>query len=599
MDTGHTFAFLSQAVVLLAAGVAGVWLSKRLGFGAIIGYLAAGLAVGPFGLGLFHDSEAILHFAELGVVLLLFVIGLELQPTRLWSMRRAVFGLGSLQLLGTGALLAVVALAYGYRPGAAVVVGLTLALSSTAFALQALSERNEVATRHGRAAFSILLFQDLAVIPLLAAVPVIAGGGADAMDSGRFLEAVKVITVLIAVVAIGRIVLRYGFRLVAEIRVREIFAAAALLTVVGTALLMESLGLSMALGAFLAGVLLADSEYRHALEADIDPFKGLLLGLFFLAVGMSVNLPFLLEELVTVVAGIVVLVAVKAAVLYAIGRWHGLSGASARTLAAGVSQGGEFAFVLLFAAVGSDILRQATADLLTLVVIGSMLTTPLLLMLNDRLRRPARQGEPQEAPGGEAPVIIAGFGRVGQIIGRILHARGIGFTALDSDPEQIRLMRKFGHKVHYGDGARLDLLRAAGAEQALALVVAVDDPETVLHITRLANESFPRLRVHARARNRREAYRLIEAGADHVMRETFLSSLEMTRQLLVALGLGELESRRLVESFRQHDEARLAAAVAEHTDEERMVYLAQRAAQELEELFTEDEAVDPLERKAG
>ena len=596
-DTPHGFLF--AALVLLAAGVIGVWLAKRLGLGSVIGYLAAGLAVGPWGLGAFTDVEQILHFAELGVVLLLFVIGLELQPSRLWSLRRAVFGIGALQVGVTGLLLAAAGYLLGLAPKPAIVVGLTLALSSTAFAIQVMAEKNQLTTRHGRAAFSVLLFQDLAVIPMLAAMPVLAGGE-QAMDMNRAVEAAKVIGILIVVVAVARVVLRYGFRLVSATRVKEIFAAAGLLTVVGMALLMEELGLSMALGAFLAGVLLADSEYRHALEADIDPFKGLLLGLFFMAVGMSVNVGLLQEQLFVVLAGVVGLVGVKSAVLYGLGLWTGLKPAAARQFAAVIGQGGEFAFVLLTAAVGQALIQRSLADLLTLVVIASMLTTPLLLMALDLLdRRPVPAGE-AETPQEEHQVIIAGFGRFGQIVGRVLRAKGIGFTALEADPAQVDFVKRFGNKVYYGDAARPDLLRAAGADKATALVVAVDGMEMAVHAVAVAKQTFPNLKVYARARNRRHAYQLMEAGADKVIREMFLSSIEMTRQLLVDLGLSERESRRLVETFRQHDEARLRTDYAHHSDDERMIYLAKQSAEELEELFRRDSEEDVLEeRKAG
>lgn len=598
LHTATPHGFMFAALVLLAAGVIGVWLAKQLGLGSVIGYLGAGIAVGPWGIGAFSDVDQILHFAELGIVLLLFVIGLELQPSRLWSLRRAVFGVGALQVGLTGLLLAVAAYLFGLSLQAAAVVGLTLALSSTAFAIQLMAETNQLTTRHGRSAFSVLLFQDLAVIPLLAAMPVLAGGE-QPMDMNRAIEAAKVVAVLIVVVTIARVILRYGFRVVSATRVRETFAAAALLVVVGMALLMESLGLSMALGAFLAGVLLADSEYRHALEADIDPFKGLLLGLFFLAVGMSVNVGLMQQQLFTVLTGVLALVGFKMAVLYALGRWQGLRPAAARYFATVLGQGGEFAFVLLTAAVAQALLDRATADLLTLVVIASMLTTPLIMMAVERLdRRPAAPGE-SETPEEEHQVIIAGFGRFGQIVGRVLRAKGIGFTALESDPAQVDFVKRYGNKIYYGDAARVDLLRAAGADKATALVVAVDGSEMAVRTVEVAKQTFPNMKVYARARNRRHAYQLMEAGADKVIRETFLSSIEITRQLLVGLGLSEAESRRLVQTFRQHDEERLRADYAHHSDEQRMIYLAQKSAEELEELFQRDMEEDVLEERTS
>ena len=611
MDHGAGHEFLYSALVLLAAGVIGVWLAKQVGLGSVIGYLLAGVAIGPWGLGAFTDVERILEFAELGVVLLLFVIGLELAPARLWSLRRAVFGLGALQVLGTGAVLTVAIYALGFALKPAVVIGLTLALSSTAFAIQVLSEKRQLTTRAGRSAFAVLLFQDFAVIPLLAVMPVLAVGG-EALDVSRLIEAGKVIALLVLIVVGARFLLRYALRLVAMTGVREIFAAAALLTVIGMALLLEAVGLSMALGAFLAGVLLADSDYRHALEADIDPFRGLLLGLFFMAVGMSVNLGLLQAQLLTVIVGVVGLVGIKALVLYALGRWHGLRPGAARRFAALLSQGGEFAFVLLTAAVGRGLLERSVSDLVTLIVIASMLTTPLLVALAERLdpaqagpgkARPAAPPEAAETPPKEGRVIIAGFGRFGQIIGRVLRARGITFTALEADPAQVDFVQQFGNKVYYGDAARPDLLRAAGAGESDALVVAVDDGEVAVRAVEVAKTTFPNLKVYARARDRRHAYKLMDAGADVVIRETFHSALETTRDLLTHLGLNEKESRRLTETFQRHDEARLAHDYQHHSDEERLVYLARQSTEELEDLFRRDAEDDVLEsardRKAG
>ena len=612
MDHSAGHEFLYTALLLLAAGVIGVWAAKQAGLGSVIGYLLAGVAIGPWGLAAFTDVDRILEFAELGIVLLLFVIGLELAPARLWSLRRAVFGLGALQVFGTGTALALGCYLIGFDPKPAAVIGLTLALSSTAFAIQVLSEKRQLTTRSGRSAFAVLLFQDFAVIPLLAAMPVLAVGG-EALDLDRLIAAGKVIVLLAAIVVGARYALRYALRVVAMTGVREIFAAAALLTVIGMALLLEAVGLSMALGAFLAGVLLADSDYRHALEADIDPFRGLLLGLFFMAVGMSVNLGLLQAQLATVAAGVVALVGIKAAVLYGLGRWYGLRPGAARRFAAVLSQGGEFAFVLLTAAVSRGLLERSVSDLVTLIVIASMLTTPLLVWLAERLdtgpARPAPAPQAPEAPelnqlpANEGRVIVAGFGRFGQIIGRVLRARGITFTALEADPAQVEFVQQFGGKVYFGDAARPDLLRAAGAEESDALVVAVDDTEIAVRTVEVAKTSFPNLKIYARARDRRHAYQLIGAGADVVIRETFHSALEATRRLLADVGLSEQESRRLTETFQRHDEARLAYDYHHHSDEERLAYLARQSAEELEDLFQRDAEEDVLEterdRKAG
>ncbi len=583
---------LGQSAIFLAAAVIAVPVSKRLGLGSVLGYLAAGIVIGPWLLGLIDDVESILHFAEFGVVLLLFIIGLELQPSRLWVMRKSVFGLGGAQLLVTGAALALAASLMGLPPTTAIVAGLGLALSSTAFALQILAERNELTTRHGRAAFSILLLQDLAVIPILAAVPLLGPEVSGVMGGGALVNAATAVVVLAGIVVGGRYLLRHVMRLVAGTRIREVFTAMALLTVIGTALLVEAAGLSMALGAFLAGVLLADSEYRHELEANIEPFKGLLLGLFFIAVGMSVNLGLVLREPLLIAGLVLALLSIKMAVLFTLGRISGLGAASARSLAVALPQGGEFAFVIFGLAVGSKVMPQALSDLLIVVVSLSMAVTPLLFSLNERFFKASRKGHddkpfelPEEA---ENQVVIAGFGRFGQIVGRILRAKGISFTALESSPEQVDFVKKFGNKVYYGDSSRLDLLRAAKVDKAVAFVLAIDDVETSLKTAETVTRHFPQVTVYARARNRKHAYRLMDLGVTRIQRETFLSSLDLARSLLVGLGLPDYESDKLVQTFRAHDERRLFAHHELHDDEEKMIDLAKEAAKELEELFAQD-----------
>jgi len=585
-------AILSQAAVFLGAAVVAVPLSKRLGFGAILGYLAAGLAIGPGGFALISEVDAVLHFAEFGVVLLLFVIGLELQPSRLWAMRKSVFGLGMAQVLVTAVPLGIAALLYGQRFETAVIIGLSLALSSTAFALQSLAEKNELTTRHGRSAFSILLFQDLAVIPLLALIPLLAPGDAGDESAGGWIDAVIVIAVLVAIVVGGRYLLRYALRIVAVTKVREIFTAMALLTVTGTALAVEAVGLSMALGAFLAGVLLADSEYRHALEADIEPFKGLLLGLFFIAVGMSLNIALIAERPFEIVGWVIFLMTTKAVVLMLLGRMTGLSWSSSRNLAAAISQGGEFAFVIFGIAVAAQLMDGGLSDLLIVVVTLSMAATPLLAAANNRLfmRRSSGGGEgPAEPePLEENQVIIAGFGRFGQIVARILRARKIGFTALDASAEQVDFVKRFGSKIYYGDASRLDLLRAAQADKAEIFVLAIDDVEASLRTAETVAENFPNLTIYARARNRKHAHRLMDLGVKIIRRETLHASLDLSQAVLRGLGLSQREAERTVKTFQDHDERRLLMQHAEHNDEEKMIYLAKEAAEELEELFEED-----------
>jgi glutathione-regulated potassium-efflux system ancillary protein KefC/glutathione-regulated potassium-efflux system protein KefB len=583
---------LGQTAIFLGAAVLAVPLSKRAGLGSVLGYLSAGVVIGPSVLGLVSDVDAILHFAEFGVVLLLFIIGLELQPGRLWVMRRSVFGLGGAQVLTTAALLTLGGAVLGLPVAAAVVAGLALALSSTAFALQVLAERNQLTTRYGRKAFSILLFQDLAAIPILALVPLLGATAQDAAADSALLAVLKVTAVLAGVVVGGHFLLRHAFRIAARTQVRELFTAMALLTVIGTALLMELAGLSMALGAFLAGVLLADSEFRHALEADIEPFKGLLLGLFFIAVGMSVDFRLLLEQPLAVAGLVVALVGLKALVLLGVGRAAGLDKRAAGKLAVALSQGGEFAFVILGLAVGSQVMERVLADLLILAVILSMAVTPLLLLAYERLladRRTATAADSFETPPSEEnQVIIAGFGRFGQIVARILRAKRIGFTALEASQEQVDFVKRYGNKIYYGDASRLDLLRAAKAEQAVVFVLAIDEVAASLRTAQTVRRHFPHLRVYARARNRKHAYQLMEMGVHVIQRETFLSSLDVARQVLKGLGLPDYQAEAAVARFREIDERRLADSFGLHDDEEKMIYLAKQAAEELEEQFARD-----------
>jgi len=585
--------FLQQALVFLAAAVMAVPLSRRLGLGSVLGYLAAGAAIGPWGLRLVGDVEEIFHVAELGVVLLLFVIGLELQPSRLWALRRSVFGMGGAQVLMTGTLLAVVGGLLGLPRGAAIVAGFGLSLSSTAFALQLLAERNRLTTAYGQAAFGILLFQDLAVVPLLALLPLLGDGGAPTHEP-VWLLLLKDVAVLAAVVLGGRYLVRPVFRAVAAVHSQELFTATALLLVVGTASLVNAVGLSMALGAFLAGVLLADSEYRHELEADLEPFKGLLMGLFFITVGMSVNLSLILQKPLLVLGLVLGLLALKGAVLYGLGRVALREREPALDLAVVISQGGEFAFVLFSLATGQRIMERSLSELLVVVVGLSMAATPVLFALHERWVRPRfrpvlAKHAYDVAPTADNPVIIAGFGRVGQMVGRLLRAKRIGFTAIDASPEQIDFMKRFGSEVFYGDASRLDLLRAARAEKARVFVLAIDDVEASLRTARAVKEHFPHLILFARARNRVHAYKLLDMGIDRVMRETFLDSLELGTQVLQELGLTFSESRRALERLREHDERLLRETARFHSDEKKLVEMANQARLELESLFEKDE----------
>jgi glutathione-regulated potassium-efflux system ancillary protein KefC/glutathione-regulated potassium-efflux system protein KefB len=591
---------LSQTAIFLAAAVIMVPLFRRLKLGAVLGYLTAGLVIGPWGLRLVTEVESILHFAELGVVLLLFIIGLELQPSRLWVLRRSVFGLGAVQVAATAAVFGAVAWGVGLSPAAALVLGIGLSMNSTAFVLQALAERRELTARHGRAAFSISLFQDLAVIPMLAVIPLLAKGES-AFNASAWLAVAQALAVIIAVVAGGRYLLRPVLRVIAGSQIQEIFTGAALLVVLGTALLMHQVGLSMTLGAFLAGVLLADSEYRHEIEASLDPFKSLLLGLFFIAVGMSANLGLLASHPLQILGLTLALMLVKAALLYAIGRFAGFGGASARNLAAALSHAGEFAFVLFALALQSRLMDGELVDLMVIVVTLSMMLTPLTFVVNDALGRwlepapPVRYDSMEDAA--EVPVIIAGFGRVGQIVGRLLNARRIPFTALDASADQVETVRRFGRTAYYGDASRLDLLRAAKAERAQLLVVAIDDVEASIRTVQTARAHFPHLRIFARARNRFHAHRLMDLNVEMIERETFLGSLDLARNVLEALGTPAADAALAVARFRAHDERTLRRQHAIYHDEKQLIQTAKDAAAELESVFESDRESSPADGK--
>lgn len=585
-----SLSLVEEAVVFLAAAVVTVPLFKRMGMGAVLGYLTAGILIGPWLFGFVSDVENILHFSELGVVLLLFVIGLELRPSRLWELRRPVFGLGGAQVAVTGLALAAAGFVLGLPGATALTVGLVLSLSSTAFALQILAEKKQLTTHHGRASFAILLFQDLAAIPLLALIPLLGAGGAG--HSWSLLAAFKAVAIVVAVVAGGRWLLRPFLRLAASAASHEVFVAATLLVVVGTALLVHLAGLSMALGAFLAGVLLADSEYRHELEADIDPFKGLLLGLFFIAVGMSMNLGLVLHRPLAVLGLVIGLMTLKSLLLYGLGRAAKQSHGSAVNLALFISQGGEFAFVLFGAAAGAQVLDRALADLLIVVVSISMAVTPLLVALNEKVFRIGlaadKSREFDRIEPREHRVIIAGFGRFGQMIARTLRMKKIPFTALEASFEQVDFVRKFGNKIYFGDASRLDLLRAARADQAEVFVLAIDDIEASVKTAEMVRKHYPHLKIYARARNRVHAYRLMDLGVDRLIRETFLSSLDLARDVLVALGHSGREADEAIRRFREHDEDQLQRQHKIYRDEAQLIATAKQGAQELERLFEQD-----------
>ncbi len=589
MHTGH---MLETAVVFLLATVLAVPLVRKFRLGAVLGFLVAGVVIGPHVLGLVDDTARVAQISELGVVLMLFVIGLELSPARLVVMRRAVFGAGALQVLACGgALLAIAHVGFGLPLRASIIVGAALALSSTAFGLQILAERKEAGSAHGRLAFAILLFQDLAAIPLIAAVPLL--GGAAAAQGSIGLGVLRVIGSIVVVVVGGRYLLRPLFRIVARTNIQEVSTATALLVVMGTAWVMELAGASATLGAFLAGVLLADSEYRHDLESHIEPFKGLLLGLFFISVGMTVDLG-LLHQAPWLIAGLVLgLMLVKGALLWPLGRWvGGLGAADALRMAVLLASGGEFAFVLLNLALGEHLLEPRERDLLVLAISLSMALMPLLVaglgrVIKPREATPTREYDTIET---DAPrVIIAGFGRVGQIVARVLRAQHIPFVALEPSVEQVDMVRRFGTtQIFFGDPARADLLRAAQADKAEIFVLATEDPQANLRAARVVRRHFPHLKIVARARNRQHAYRLMDLGIEEPVRETLHSSLEMTQQVLQQLGGDAREAHAQLQRFREHDAALLKAQYLVYDDETALMQTTREALGDLEKLFEAD-----------
>jgi glutathione-regulated potassium-efflux system ancillary protein KefC len=588
-----------EALIFLAAAVVVVPLAARAKLGSVLGYLLAGAAIGPWGLALVGDVQSTLHLAELGVVLMLFVIGLELDPKRLLSMRREVFGGGSLQFAACGVVLAGGLLAFGLPWQAALVAGLALALSSTAIAVQTMAERNELATPTGRSAFAILLFQDIVAIPLIALVPLLGEAPAASTEPAwqRFAIAFAAVA---GVVVVGRYLTRPAMRLIARTGIRELFTAFALLVVIGIAQLMTLAGLSMALGAFLAGVLLAGSEYRHALETDIEPFKGLLLGLFFIAVGMTVDFGLLASKPAMVAALVGAFLVAKIGALWAVARAIGVTPRQRLLFAFLLSQGGEFAFVVFASARGAGVLPRDWEALLTIAVALSMAATPLLLLAHDRwLCVKAERSREADAIDEEAPVIIAGFGRFGQIVGRLLLANGVRAVVLDHDPDQIEMLRRFGYQVFYGDATRTDLLAAAGAARARLLVNAIDGADESIVLTDRVRANWPDLPIVARARNVSHYYELRLRGVTVVERETFESALRVGRAALESLGVDPFRAREMADTFRRHNRASLEANLPHYQDETRLLTAAKAGREELEEMFARDRERFERERGGG
>lgn len=598
---------LTQIAIMLTALVVAATLARALGMAAVLGYLGAGVLLGPFGLGQVfnaHDAKELREVADFGVVMLLFLIGLELRPKRLWAMRQAIFGLGAAQVFLTAFVLALMGIALGSSWKPALFAGSALALSSTAFALQVMEENGELATRHGRLGFAVLLFQDIAAIPLIALTPffalsVVEGGVGEAEIN--LLAFGKALATIVLVVVVGRYVINALLRVVALSKVPEAMTAAALLVVVGVALVMQQAGLSASLGSFIAGALLAESVYRHQLEADIAPFEGLLLGMFFTAIGMSLNLGLLLSRPTAIVGLTLLLMAIKAGILFGLGRWQGLEAGPSRRLALALAQGGEFAFVLLVAGQAGGVLRPGAAELLAVTITLSMVLTPLLLALERMLF-----GKPVSAqaraydtmPDQEAHVVIAGFGRFGQIIARILRAKSIPFTALEKSLEQVELVRRFGSQAFYGDASRPEILAAAQIGKARAFVLAIDDVEASYRIAEFVQRNYPHVPIYARVRDRAHAHRFLDLGIRNMRRETFLSALDIALQLLKGLGYSDRSADRIVKTFRTHDERRLFDDYSLASDIEKLQQKARSDAATLEQLLREDAAEEAKLAKA-
>ena len=580
-----------QATLFLGAAILLVPLGKRFGIATVLGYLITGLILGPSFLDVAGDAETLLHFSEFGVVMLLFIIGLELQPSRLWALRRSIFVLGGLQVGLTGTLL--MGLIYQFtslKLDTAFIVGFGLALSSTAFVLQILTEKQQLSSTHGREAFTILLFQDIAVIPLLAVIPFLSGVREQTYD---LLYFGKVFAVFAGLIFASRYVVRPFFKFVASSGATELLTAVALFIVMGVSILMGQIGLSMALGAFLTGVLLADSEYRHELEASIEPFKGLLLGLFFMSVGMLTNVKLILAHPILIVGAAMLLMFIKFAVVTLIARLSGNRLPTSIRLGVTLAQGGEFAFVLFSVAAAQNVLKPDLANLITLIVTISMALTPLAFLLLEKVgeplfakRKPSREYD--TIPDHEHPVIIAGFGRVGQIIGRVLRMHNIEFTAIERSANRVDFVRKFGNQVYYGDPKNPEILRAAGINKARVFILAVDDLERSITTAQYLRKNYPDLIVMARARDRQHYYRLREVGVRYIWRETYLTALDISRASLELLGISPEKARETIQTFRDYDDELIDRQQAIYDDEASMIETAQSAIAELESLFDSD-----------
>jgi len=607
----HNEGFFFQAFIYLTAAVLSVPIAKRLGLGSVLGYLIAGVIIGPFVLGLVgRQQEDVMHFAEFGVVMMLFLIGLELQPALLWRLRGPILGLGGLQVVVTTGAIALIAFLVGQPWQMAIAIGMALALSSTAIVLQTLNEKGLMKTEAGQASFSVLLFQDIAVIPMLALMPLLSRGASETVFASNAVilvaaetssslsgwqQTLLVIGIVAGIIVVGRFLMRPVFRFIADTHLREMFTATALLLVVGTALAMQTVGLSPALGTFVAGVVLAESEYRHELETDIEPFKGLLLGLFFISVGASIDFNVLFRQPLFILGLVLGLIVLKGLILFVLGRFFEQSLSQNLLFATALAQGGEFGFVLFSFAQQSNVLPPSITAPLVVVVALSMGLTPLMMIVNEQLIQPQFRSlgegdrQPDDIDDGETPVILAGFGRFGQVVGRLLIANGFRATILDHDPSHIEMLRKFGYKVFYGDSSRIDLLHAAGAQDAKLFVVAIDDPNKALHTIDMVRKHFPHLKILARAIDRRHSYELIRKGVEVIERETFESSLMMGIEALKLLGYRAYRAHRAARTFRKHDIQAMHDMAYLHGDESGLVARSHQLSSDLREILQSDD----------
>jgi monovalent cation:proton antiporter-2 (CPA2) family protein len=580
---------LEQALIFIGASIILVPIFHRLGLGSILGYLTAGLFVGPYGLGLIRDLESVMHFAELGVIFLLFVIGLEIQPKKLWSMKKDLIGLGGVQILATTIIFASIGILLGFDPVSAGVLAFGMSLSSTAFAIQSLTSKNNFNTEFGKSSFSILLMQDLIAIPALAIIPGLSGHSSSPSTSTNLTWLFPVF--LIGLVLISKFLIQPFFRAIAKTNQREIFTATALFVVMAVAVIMLKIGLSAALGTFIAGVLLADSEYRHEIEANLEPFKSLLLGLFFISVGMTVSLPLIFSKPLLIFGCALVYLLIKALVIYGCGRLFKLNHNNAKAMALTIAQGGEFAFVIFSLAAASKIASSETLQTLTAIITISMAVNPLISFIDEKIEQRQENAvvpNYDEIKDDGPEIIIAGFGRFGQMFGRVLRAQNIPFTAIDHDADQVELLRSFGHKVYYGDVSRLDLLESAGAGKAKYLILAVDDSDVSVKTARLVREHFPNLDIFARARNRGHVFDLLDLGVRHVKRETFDSSVNFVGDLLLAMGQSPEMSKAVIERFKKHDQNMLIEQYKVREDDDMFMSKTKQGGVQLSNVLSDE-----------